>query len=77
MWSEEKNVAGGVAILVTENLVDNVVQVESKNWRIMEVKIEIGREIGRIFSACPPHVGMAEGEREAFLGGLDVVAAIC
>ena len=60
-----------MGILVRENVVEDVIQVERINSRIMKIKIVMGKKVGNIFSVYAPQVGRPEAEKEAFWGMLD------
>lgn len=74
-WAGEKKKAG-VGLLVREDLVEDVIQVERINARIIKMKIVVGRKVMNIFSVYVPQVGRPEEEKEAFWGVLDDVTTV-
>lgn len=70
-WSGEKERAGGVGVLVKEDLIENIIEVVRVTSRIMKISIVIGKKVGHIFSVYAPQVGRPQEEKEAFWGRLD------
>ena len=71
-WSGGKG-EDGVGILIREDLVEDVLQVDRINPRIIKMKIVMGRKVANIFSVYAPQVGRPQDEKEAFWGMLDDV----
>ena len=56
----------GVRILVSEEMVEDVIEIKRTNDRIMKIKIVLGGSVMHIFSAYAPQVGRTEEEKQEF-----------
>ncbi len=70
-WSGEEDRAGGVGILVEEQMVEDVIEVVRVSPRIMKVKIVLGQKVLHLFSVYAPQSGRPLEEKEQFWGLLD------
>ena len=66
----------GVGLLLHIDLVDNVIEVERFNDRIMKIKMVLGKRVYHIFSAYAPQVGRPAEEKEAFLEQLEDAVSV-
>ncbi|KAJ7982244.1 Retrovirus-related Pol polyprotein LINE-1 [Quillaja saponaria] len=63
----------GVAIIVDENLKDEVVEIKRKSDRIILVKLMIGEETFNIISVYAPRIGLEESTKKAFWEDLEEI----
>jgi len=63
----------GVDILVSKDLVEQVVEVRRKSCHIMSVKLVVGSEIFNVVIVYAPQIGLDEDTKRLFLEDLDGV----
>ena len=56
-WCGNDDKTGGVGILVTEELCENVVEVRRRCDRVMGIGLVFGEEVVRVICACAPQSG--------------------
>ena len=66
---------GGVGVLISEKIVDKVVEVEKYGERLIRVKLAFGKRIINVISAYAPQVGRSDLEKEEFWEGLKQMVA--
>ena len=65
-WKGGKEGLGGVGVLISEKIVDKVVEVEKYGERLIRVKLAFGKRIINVISAYAPQVGRSDLEKEEF-----------
>ena len=65
-WSGGESKIGGVAVMVRENWVENIIEVVRIDERMMKVKMVCGKEIISFFSTYAPQQGRTDEEKEEF-----------
>ena len=70
IWSGENSGFGGVGVLLNENWIDKVISVVRLNYRIMSIRILVGKSIINIFSVYAPQTGLSVAEKDSFYSAL-------
>ena len=65
-WSGNNNRQSGVGLMIQEAMVENVIEIERTNDRIMKAKLVLGKEIVHIFSVYAPQSGRPHEEKIEF-----------
>ena len=65
-YSGNDTASNGVGILVSQDIVENVVEIERYGDRIMKAKLVLGNTIYHVLSVYAPQVGRTDAEKEDF-----------
>ena len=65
-YSSSNSGANGVGILLSHELVENVIEVDRFRDRMMRIKMVLGKVVYHIFSVYAPQVGRPAEEKEDF-----------
>ena len=63
----------GVGILVDKELVDSVVEVSRKSYRIMAIKVVVGSMTLNVVSVYAPQIGLSDEVKKRFWEDLDMI----
>ena len=63
-WNGDSGVIGGVAVMIHESWVNNVIETVRKDCEIMKVKLVCGKRIVHFFSVYSPQQGRQNEEKE-------------
>ena len=66
IWSGSRTGVGGVGVLVSRDWVDEIVEVNRVNDRLMFFKLLIGKRLITIVSAYAPQQGLANIDKDKF-----------
>ncbi|XP_023766305.1 uncharacterized protein LOC111914831 isoform X1 [Lactuca sativa] len=70
-YASLENTVNGVGVLLSKNLIDNVVEVRRCFDRIISIKVVVEKEVVHVISAYAPHPTLEESKKMSFWESLD------
>ncbi|CAI9282240.1 unnamed protein product [Lactuca saligna] len=70
-YASLENTVNGVGVLLSKNLIDNVVEVRRCFDRIISIKVVVEEEVVHVISAYAPHPTLEESKKMSFWESLD------